>query len=164
MRSKIQGTKEKRVFVKSYPEFLYVEKAVKILKHNKGNNLQVSILGTFAEESIDDEKNLVNEKDVMEKRCKTLFGFPIDFGTLSNPEIGTIFISGFLVHTFLQKVERKTIGSMSTGPYGILRGLGIDRERTAFYIKALQQGNYLLILRGFENELNQLEDNLKELT
>lgn len=163
MKSKVQGTNEKRVFVKSYSEFMLIEKAVKILKQHKSNHLQIAILGKILEESNVDKKKLVIAKDIIKARCKVIFENPKDFGVLLNPEIGYIFIAGFLVSTFLQKVEKKTIGSMTTGPYGILRGLGIDRDRTAFYIKEIQQGNYILILRGYESELNKLAESLANL-
>ncbi|MFD2914564.1 hypothetical protein [Psychroserpens luteus] len=163
MKSKSQETNQKRVFLKSYPKFKQVEDVLKTLQESKNSNLQVSIIGKFDEDSLDDPKKLFALEEEMEIKCKALFAHPIDFGILSNPEIGTIFITGFLVSMFLQEIELKKIGAMLTGPYGILRGLGIDQERSTFYLKALHLGNYLIILRGFENELNQFQNNLKKM-
>jgi hypothetical protein len=165
MKANKQVKNEKQVFIKSYAEFLLVEKAVELINQNKNNHLQLSILGKIVEKNKVDKRKLIVAKEIIETKCKSLFEFPIDFGMLTNPEIGNIFITGFLVDTFLQEVEKKTIGSLSTGPYGILRGLGINSERTTFYINALEKGNYLLILRGYENEINpsiDLLDNLAE--
>jgi hypothetical protein len=164
MHSNIQGKNEKQVFIKSYPEFLLVEKAVKVINQNKNNHLQLSILGKIVEQNKVDKRKLIITKETIETKFKSLFEFPIGFGMLTNPKIGNIFITGFLVGTFLQEIEKKNIGSLSTGPYGILRGLGIDRDRTTFYIKALQKGNYILILRGYEKEINQSIDLLENLT
>lgn len=163
MKTNIQEKIEKSVFIKSYPEFLLVEKAVKVIHQNKSSHLQISILGKITEHHKVDEKKLSIAKDIIEAKCKSLFEFPIDFGVLTNPKIGNIFIAGFLVRTFLQEVEKETIGSLSTGPYGILRGLGIDKDRTTYYIKALQKSNYILILRGYANEMNQFIDILDNL-
>tara|TARA_R110001606_G_scaffold127628_2_gene261968 strand:- start:1750 stop:2253 length:504 start_codon:yes stop_codon:yes gene_type:complete len=164
MKSNIHGKNEKSVFIKSYAEFLLVEKAVKVIHQNKSAHLQISVLGKISEHhKVEEKKNSV-AKDIIEAKCKSLFDFPIAFGMLTNPKIGNIFITGFLVGTFLQEVEKKTIGSLSTGPYGILRGLGIDRGRTTYYLKALQKGKYILILRGYANEINQFIDILDNLT
>ncbi|MEM5565054.1 hypothetical protein WNY78_08055 [Psychroserpens sp. AS72] len=162
MKSKSQETNQKRVFLKSYPKFWHIEKVVKALKLSENSNLQVSIIGKFNEENLSDAKELAAVEDDMETQCKAMFTHPIDFGILSNPEIGIIFITGFLVSMFLQEIELKKIGTMLTGPYGIFRGLGIDQESTTFYLKSLHHGNYLIIVRGFENELKQLEDILKK--
>jgi len=158
MKSNSQEANQKRVFLKSYPKFWHIEKVVKALKLSENSNLQVSIIGKFNEENLSDAKELAALEDDMETQCKALFTQPIDFGILSNPEIGTIFITGFLVSMFLQEVELKKIGTLLTGPYGILRGLGINQENATLYLKALCLGNYLIIVRGFENELKHLQD------
>lgn len=163
MKSKSQDTNQKRVFLKSYSKFQQIEKIVKALKLSENSNLQVSIIGKFDQENLNDVKELIALEDEMETKCKALFAHPIDFGILSNPEIGTIFITGFLVSMFLQEIELKKIGAMLTGPYGILRGLGIDQESTTKALKALYDGNYLIILRGYDIELNQFQNNLKTL-
>jgi len=163
MKTNIQEKIEKQVFIKSYPEFLLVEKAVKVIHQNKNTHLQISILGKIIKHNKVDEKKHSEAKEILEAKCKSLFKFPIDFGMLTNPKIGNIFIAGFLVGTFLQEVEKETIGSLSTGPYGILRGLGIDKDCTTYYIRALQKGSYILIVRGYANEINQFIDILNDL-
>ncbi|QCE40468.1 hypothetical protein [Psychroserpens sp. NJDZ02] len=161
MKSKIKETNQKRVFLKSYSKFQQIEKAIEALKVSDNNNLQISIIGKFNEDHWDDTKTLIALEEDMETKCKALFEYPIDFGILSNPDIGTLFITGFLVSMFLQEIELKEIGAMLTGPYGILRGLGIDKESAYLSLKALQKGDYLMIIRGFENELKQFEADLK---
>lgn len=164
MKSKINKTKQKHVLLKSYSKFQQIEQAIKAIKTTDNSNLKISIIGKFDEDHLDDANPLIALEEDMEKKCKALFKNAIDFGILSNPDIGTIFITGFLVSLFLQEIELKKIGTMLTGPYGILRGLGIDKKPAFTYLKALHQGEYLVIFRGFENDLKQLEENLKEET
>jgi len=156
MESKIKETTQKRIFIKSYPKFEQIEALIKVMDLQENKNPQISIIGTFDEDPLDAKKNITALEEEMETKCKALFPYPIDFGILSNPEIGTIFITGFLVSTFLQEIERKEIGAMLTGPYGILRGLGIYPESAALNLKALQLGRYLLIVRGTKKELKVL--------
>lgn len=164
MKPIIPETKQKLVFIKSYPGFKEIERVLKIITKTKKNNLQVSILGKFTEENLSHRKKFFIAENELKMRCEKLFDYPTDFRVLSNPEIGTIFITEFLIPIFLQKIGNKTVGSISTGPYGVLRGLGINKERATFYLKALHKGEYLLIVRGYKDELNQIEDNLRELT
>ncbi|SDS24127.1 hypothetical protein SAMN05216503_2425 [Polaribacter sp. KT25b] len=161
---KTPEAQHKEVILKSYPEFQQIEKAVNILKKLKNNNLQVTIIGKLDEENLDDKLNEINLEKSMEKKCLALFEPPLDFGILSNPNIGTIFIAGFLVSMFLQEVEHKKIGVMLTGPFGILRGLGINKERTSFYLEALHRGNYLFIVRGYDTEINQIKRKLSSFS
>ncbi len=63
---------------------------------------------------------------------------------------------------FLHEIDGKTLGAMSTGPYGIIRGLGGYKLQTETYLKLLNDGSYLLILRGYDDELNALEDILEK--
>ena len=161
MKSKINETKQKRVLLKSYSKFQQIEQAIQTLKVSNNTNLQISIIGKFDDNGLDDAKTLIVLEEDMETKCKALFEYPIDFGILSNPDIGSLFITGFLVSLFLQEIELKEIGAMLTGPYGILRGLGIDKDNAQTYLKALHDGDYLIIIRGFENELKQFEADLK---
>jgi len=160
MNFKRQKANPKRVFLKSYIDFQSIEIALKIIKEHKNKNLQISVIGKFKQTKLNDVKNLVSIENVIENRYKKLFESSKGYEILSNPEIGTIFITGFLASLFSQEVELKKIGSMSTGPFGILRGLGIDEEKVTHSIKILNKGNYLLILRGDENELTTIEDHI----
>ena len=51
---------------------------------------------------------------------------------------------------------------MSSGPYGIFRGMGVSEARATTYLKILSDGKYLLIIRGFEKDLWAIEDILEE--
>lgn len=163
MNFKRQKANPKRVFLKSYIDFQSIEIALKIIKEHKNKNLQISVIGKFKQTKLNDVKNLVSIENVIENRYKKLFESSKGYEILSNPEIGTIFITGFLASLFSQEVELKKIGSMPTGPFGILRGLDIGEEKVTHFIKVLNKGNYLLILRGDENKLTIIENHLNKL-
>jgi hypothetical protein len=57
-----------------------------------------------------------------------------------------------LESTLLSPVGQKVIGSLSGGPYGVLRGMEVSDTIALFNLKELSAGNYLLIIRG-ENQL-----------
>ncbi|ARV15067.1 hypothetical protein [Polaribacter sp. SA4-12] len=159
MNFKIQKTSPKRVLLKSYIDFQSIEIVLKIIKEYKNKNLQISVIGKFHQKKLNNVENPVT----LENRYKKLFESSEGFEILSNPEIGTIFITGFLGALFSEEVELKKIGSMPTGPFGILRGLGIDKEKVTHFINILNKGNYLLVIRGNENELTSIEDHLNIL-
>jgi hypothetical protein len=161
MKSKDQETKQRHVFLKSYPRFEQIEAAVKMLQPIKGNNMQVSILGKLNTKSYKNEKKSIYSENELKTHCEAMFQLPIDFGIISNPEIGKIFIAGSFAPMFLQEINGKKLGSMSMGLYGVLRGLGIDQERVTSYLKALLNGEYLIVLRGYDKELNLWEDKLR---
>jgi len=152
MKTKILKIAKKGFLFKEYLQLLQVEKALKIIKKNDPSNLQISILGKFIQGYSNDE-NIS-----LEAYWKKLLGFSNDFGIFSNPEIGTLFIVGALTSMFLHEVEGKALATMSTGPYGILRGLGASQLQAEIYLKTLSKGSYLLIVRGTDDKLKVLEE------
>ena len=86
---------------------------------------------------------------------KNMLDHTIAFDSLKNPEIGDIFIVGALTSTFLNKVDGKTLGMLSVGPYGILRGIGASESQANIYLKLLKNGRYLLIFRGNIEEIDE---------
>ena len=160
MNSKIKKTNLKRVFLKSYLDFTDIEKVLNSIQ--KKEKLQVAIIGKFANKNFNVVKDIIIEQEKTQKRCEKIFNIHNEFEIISNPKIGNIFIAGFLVSMFSQVVEQKKIGSMPTGPLGILRGLSIDKEKVNDYLESLNNGNYLLILRANENELITIEDYLNK--
>ncbi len=161
MKTRILNIDKKRFLFKEYLHLRQLERAVNIIKKNEPPNLQISILGKFIQECSNDEKESVNKRTTIEGYWKDLLDSSTDFGFFSNPEMGTIFIAGSLTSMFLHEVEGKALAIMSTGPYGILRGLGASQLQTETYLKALNKGSYLLIVRGFDDELTVLEELLE---
>lgn len=67
---------------------------------------------------------------------------------------------GPLTGTFLHDVEGSKLAVLSAAPYGIFRGFGVPGDQAVGYINILTNGGYLLILRGYDQELKHLEDSL----
>ena len=100
------------------------------------------------------------QKAVLKKYWDQLLGEGADFGFFSNPEIGTVFIVGPLSTMFLHDVDGKKLGAMSEGPYGILRGMGAGKTNVAKYLNKLNDGSYILLVRGPSYELERLKNSL----
>ena len=74
-------------------------------------------------------------KNLLEKAVGAKDRFRVFF----NREIGTVFIAGPLSELFLYDVDGKKLGELSSRPYGILRGLGIDETDAVAYIRKLNE-------------------------
>jgi len=164
IKTKDLKTQQKHFLIKAYPHSSQLEIAIKKIKENSTSNLQLSILGKFTKEYISKSKE---ERAIYEKELKHywngLLGSSQEFGLFKNPELGTVFIAGSLTSMFLHKIEGKALGAMSAGSYGILRGLGAYQLQAESYLKLLTKGSYLLIVRGYDDELNSLEVILAKL-
>ncbi|NAS13723.1 hypothetical protein [Poritiphilus flavus] len=161
MMINVPKTEQKRVTFKVYSQIKDIDKTLKTLRCNNFQNLEISILGILDKRfALETEKG--HKIPYMENLWIDLTGARPDIDFLYNPEIGNIFIIGFLVPTFLHEVEGKSLGAISIGPYDIFRGLGISLYQTNRIIKALAEGSYLLIVRGNLYESNILEDIINE--
>lgn len=148
--------KLKQVLFKTYSALNSLNKTLNLIREKEISNLELCILGKTDSNFLeikDSTKALVD----LENNWKTYEGNLSKFKFLHNPKIGKIFIVGFLESMFLNDLEGKKLGSMSVGPYGILRGLGASQLEANEIIKALTEGSYLLIVRGYHNELDALE-------
>ena len=99
----------------------------------------------------------MNKKKDLKEYWKGSLGDSSEFALFCNPEIGTLFIAGSLVSQFIHDMDGKMLGEMTSGPYGILRGLGITKKDSALFLKALNDGSLLLILRAYDYELKRME-------
>ncbi|TYB79481.1 hypothetical protein [Bizionia myxarmorum] len=161
MKSNIEETRQKCVLLKSFPKFQQIENVIDRICHTNNDGIQISVLGKL--EGINLDTHPAVSWNELKNHCEDELILTSNSGMVSNPEIGAFFIVGFLAPIFLQEINGKKIGSMSTGLYGILRGLGIDQDRVTACSKSLSSGNYLLIVRGSRDEIMKLEDNIKEL-
>lgn len=89
---------------------------------------------------------------------KGVLGPKTGAGFFENIEIGTVFVAGSLSELFLHDVDGKKLGALTKGPYGILRGLGIEESSAADYVEYLNQGRYLLLIRTARSNINGLKD------
>jgi hypothetical protein len=163
MGSKIIKRQKKCFFLKNYHHLWQLEKAIQAIQEYDATQLQLSVLGKLGDDCIANDKQLKTAKKDLKEYWKGSLGSTSDFGLFCNPEIGTLFIAGYLASQFLHEISGKTLGEMTSGPYGILRGIGIAEKDSFTFLKALNEHAFLLILRGYDDELDRAEALLESL-
>lgn len=156
MRLKIKKQEKKHFFIKSYQHPWQLEEAINKIHTNASEQLQLSVLGQLGQKCIVNNKEIVKSGKAMKRYWKWALGTNSHFGIFCNPEIGTLFIAGTLVPQFLRDMDGKVLGEMTSGPYGILRGLGIEGSKATDYLKSLNNGHYLMLIRSYDYELDKM--------
>lgn len=133
-----------------------LEEAIKKIHTIASEHLQLSILGQLGQKRIANDKEIVKSGKAMKRYWKGALGANSNFGLFCNPEIGTLFIIGTLAPQFLSEIHGKVLGEMTSGPYGILRGLGIEGSKATGYLKSLNNGHFLMFIRGYDSELDKV--------
>ena len=157
MTSKPYDIIQKQIHFKPYQHLWQLEKRLLSLTSNKELHIQISILGKVIQYEEDQAINNPNGTNIIKPCWKTMLGDSASFGSFNNPEIGNVFIVGDLVSTFLHKVNGKPLAMFSSGPYGIFRGLGAEETDASGYLKMLNNGSYLLIIRASKNEIERIK-------
>lgn len=156
MISSKYNTKQKQFHFKAYQELSKLENALNSLKEENATIFQVSILGKLtqfcSEKDIESFKDTITVKSYWQDRL----GKTINFGTYYNIESGSVFIVGSLATTFLRQINGKSLATLSSGPYGIFRGLGVGETDASRYLKMLYNDSYLLIIRCSEKEIERI--------
>ena len=163
MRSKIKKQEQKHFSIKSYQYLWQLEDAIKQIHTNALEQLQLSVLGQFGQECIANNKEIIKSRKALKGYWKGFLGANSHFGLFCNPEIGTLFIAGALVPQFLNDMDGKALGEITSGPYGILRGLGIEENKATGYLKTLNNGHFLMLIRGYDYELDKMTAVLESL-
>ena len=146
---------KKQIYFKPYQHLWQLEKKLLSFTSNKELHIQISVLGKVIQYEEDRVINNPNGIKTIKAYWKTVFGDSVNFGSFCNPEIGNVFIVGALASTFLYEVNKKPLAMLTAGPYGILRGLGVDETDASGYLKMLNRGSYLLIIRASKNEIDE---------
>lgn len=154
---------QKGFYIKTLSDLVQVERAIDIVSSDLGANMELSILGKLNHDEFNNKKILAEKRRVLRTYWHKLFNEETDIGFFSHPDIGNIYIIGHLMPMFLYDVNGNKLGSLSGGTYGILRGLGIGAKETMDFLKTLKEGSYLIILRGYGQQLKQLENRLMQL-
>lgn len=147
----------KHVFSKIYLDSFHILEAAEIIS-NESADYELSILGKTNILNSAQNKGEINTGVAIKDHLSKITKVVMECDYFYNPEIGYIFIIGPLTSIFLNDLEGKTLGGISAGPYGILRGLGISPKEASAHIKALKKGGYLLIARGYNNDIDTLEN------
>lgn len=154
---------QKYFFVKSYPHLWLLEEAIKILSEHASYQLQISVLGKMGVVCIFTNKEFIRSKKELKLYWKDNLGANSHFGLFCNPEIGTLFIAGSLVSQFLNKLDGKFLGEIPSGLFGILKGLGLEEPSATWHLNALIQGHYVLLIRGYDFQLQKVEELIGQL-
>lgn len=152
-----QKSEQKQVLLKSYGQLSELETALKTVHLDDSNKSMISIIGNLGDSYTNDPKGLALEKTRLQDFFENLLGRDTAFDTFHNPEIGCLFVTGFLVSMFLNPVGKKILGALPGGPYAALRGLGISEEKANLSVKNLTVDSYLLLVRGDRFEIENLE-------
>lgn len=163
MKSRVHKQVSRRFLIKDFHKMREMEKSIKIVRKQSKDTLQLSVLGKLEDDCLSPGKKLNGSKENIKEYWKGLLGAETDFGLFSNPEVGTVFVCGPLVSLFLHDLYGKALGEMTAGPYGILRGLGISEKDVTYYLKKLIDCHYLLLIRGKEKELEDIENWLAKM-
>ncbi len=157
MKAKIAKSAHKHVFSKIYLDSFHILEAAEIII-NESADYKLSILGKTNILNSAQNKGQINTGIAIKDHLSKIIKVAMECDYFYNPEIGYIFIIGPLTSIFLNDLEGKTLGAISAGPYGILRGLGISPKEATAHIEALKIGGYLLIVRGYDNDIDTLEN------
>ena len=144
MISKFKNAAKHHVFSKMIAQLSEVERVVD--RTNKDDSdTQLTFLFKLGKHCFGEDRKIEGQSRRLKNYWKKLLGPTIDFGSFYNRDIGTIFIAGPLSEIFLQDVDGKKLGAFTEGPYGILRGLGLNHVKASVAIKKLNEGQYLLL-------------------
>lgn len=161
MKNFIRSGGKKHVVSKLYVHLNQVERAIEYIVKTDDTDTQLTMLVKLGETSNATYPFTELTNIQMETYWRNLLCKNTEIGFFQNPQIGTIFVAGALSEVFLHDINGKKLGAMSGGPYGILRGLGVEEPEAANYIKKLNEGLYLLLVRtsrfDFEGLGNPLE-------
>ena len=153
---------KKLVCFNAFQNLSQIEKAIQLIKKQADNKLQLSVLGKINPIFIENEKNIEAKISNTEILWKNILSDSVDFGSFYNPEIGNVFVVGNLVSTFLHEVNGRPLAVLSCGTYSIFRGIGADEKEAISYVKKLNYGYYLLIIKGCNKDIRKLESIIEQ--
>ncbi len=159
MEQVILNTKKKLVYLKSYDNLIDIKNAIKTIQESP-NEFQISVLKKISDES--NHKNSILDKKIIQPKFWTaILENKFEHGIFDSPEMGKIFIIGSLTSLFLHKVDDRVLGEMTTGIYGILRGVGFCKNTVEIFMQNLNLLNFLLIIRGENDQLKDVQELLE---
>ena len=157
MKAKVTKSAHKHVFSKIYLDSFHILEAAEIIT-NESADYELSILGKTNILNSAQNKGQINTGIAIKDHLSKITKVVMECDYFCNPEIGYVFVIGPLTSIFLNDLEGKTLGAISAGPYGILRGLGISPKEATAHIEALKKDGYLLIVRGYDDDLDILDN------
>lgn len=151
----------KHIYFKAYENLFQLEQDLKLMREQDPKDANISILGKASKFYRDTNIEFSNDTQAFEAHWEKILGYSTNSGSFINPDLGSLFIIGALASIFLYAIDGKTLGMLSAGPFGILRGIGATETEVVTHLKELYNGDYLLIFRGSHNELKKYKKILK---
>ena len=149
---------KKQVVPKVYSQLVQVEMVIEHITNADIRDTQITFLVKLGQTYNANTQDAEQTSRLVDTYWINLLGGNTAFGFFINPEIGTVFVAGPLSELFLLDIDSKKLGELTEGPYGILRGLGIEEAVAAKYIKQLNEGLCLLLIRTTTTNFDDLED------
>tara|TARA_R110002049_G_scaffold20735_8_gene76356 strand:+ start:1502 stop:2038 length:537 start_codon:yes stop_codon:yes gene_type:complete len=149
--------------LRDYEHLKMLRKAIEIILDEDIERPQISVLGKLGN-NLDAKGNWdFDQESELNAYWNKVLKEKVNFGVFPHTEFESLFIAGALASQFLFDISGRPLGSMSAGPYGILRGLGITEDKVNFYLKALKKGHLLLLVRHTFQQTQLIEEKLEKL-
>lgn len=153
---------QKHIFLKVFKQFSQLEKTINSIKIQGISMENLTILKKL-NLALANGLQTQPEIEKLEFKCEIIFEAPVKTGIIKSQEFGTIFIGGNLTSIFLYEVKGKPIGEMSTGIYGVLRGLGATGANLNLQLNSFQKQPFMLIVRAEESLVAKLEESFENV-
>jgi len=157
MSPKKHHSQQKLFVIRTYSSLSQIATVISTIVEKDTIQLQLSVLGKLTIQKTMTKKELKKIIADVKKQLSTILGKEFKFGYFHNPEVGSLFIAGHLMPTFLTKVDESELASLPAGLRGIFKGLGIHIEEINTYLTELKNENYCLIIRGEKSVLAVIE-------
>ena len=144
-----------KIYFKPYQSLSSLETAIKDLEVVAAIDCKITVVGKVTKFCSDKNIDVLKNFDTLKMYWQKFLCNSDSFGSFKNSEIGNVFIAGPLASTFLGDVNGKTLGTLSVGPFGIIRGMGASEIQPKTFLEMLNLGNYLVLFRGSESELEK---------
>ena len=84
-------------------------------------------------------------------------GLLLGVGALAIPGVGPVVLAGEVATAIATTLAGTAIGAAAGGLLGALIGLGIPEERAKVYSDRVSKGDYLVIIKGSDNDITRAE-------
>ena len=148
------------------------ESALGELRNSGFNMDQISIIGNNVNDNSDmagaqtgeNLNDLDNKADEGAKKGAVsggaaggLTGLLVGLGLVAIPGVGPVMLAGAAATALATTLTGGAIGAAAGGLAGGLVGLGIPKERAKVYSDRVEQGDYLVMVDGTDEEIRQAE-------
>jgi len=149
------------------------ESALGELRNSGFNMDQISIIGSNVNDNSDmagaqtgeNLNDLDNKADEGAKKGAVsggtaggLTGLLVGLGLVAIPGVGPVMLAGAAATALATTLTGGAIGAAAGGLVGGLVGLGIPKDRAKVYSDRVDQGDYLVMVDGTDQEIRQAEE------